>query len=39
MSPHEAAQSVGWFVVIVFLGIVVVLWIDFLKETKNVRKD
>lgn len=32
MQPHEAAQSVAWFVVLVFVGIGVVLWYDFRKE-------
>jgi hypothetical protein len=31
MSPHEAAQSVAWFVVLVFVGIAVVLWFDIKK--------
>lgn len=30
--PHEAAQSVAWFVLLVFVGIAVVLWIDWRKE-------
>lgn len=38
MTPHEAAQSVAWFAVLVLVGIGVVLWIDIRKESKNVRK-
>ena len=32
MSPHEAAQSVAWFVVLVFIGIGLVLFHDYRKE-------
>ena len=35
MSPHEAAQSVVWFVVLVFVGIGVVLWFDYRKEKEK----
>jgi cbb3-type cytochrome oxidase subunit 3 len=35
MSPHEAAQNVVWFVVLVFVGIGVVLWFDYRKEKKG----
>jgi hypothetical protein len=28
MQPHEAAQSVAWFVVLVFVGIGVAIWFD-----------
>jgi len=38
MTPHEAAQSLWWFVVIVIVAIAVVLFIDYRKELKNVRK-
>lgn len=38
MTPHEAAQSVAWFAILVLVGIGVVLWIDIRKEIKNVRK-
>lgn len=36
--PHEAAQSVAWFAILIFVFIGVVLWLDFRKENKNVRK-
>lgn len=32
MTPHEAAQSLWWFVGIVMLGVAVVLIIDYVKE-------
>jgi hypothetical protein len=32
MQPHEAAQSVAWFVVLVFIGIGLVLFHDYRKE-------
>ena len=35
MTPHEAAQSLWWFVAIVIVGIVVVLFIDYKKEKKD----
>lgn len=35
MTPHEAAQSLWWFVVIVTVGIAVVLFIDYKKEKKD----
>jgi len=38
MALHEAAQSLWWFVVIVIVAIAVVLFIDYRKELKNVRK-
>jgi len=38
MTPHEAAQNLWWFVVIVIVAIAVVLFIDYRKELKNVRK-
>lgn len=38
MTLHEAAQNLWWFVAIVTLGIAVVLFIDYRKELKNVRK-
>jgi hypothetical protein len=38
MTPHEAAQSVAWFAILVLVGIGVVMWIDIRKEIKNVRK-
>lgn len=38
MLPHEAAQSVAWFAILVLVGIGVVMWIDIRKEIKNVRK-
>lgn len=28
MQSHEAAQSVAWFVVLVFVGIAVAIWFD-----------
>jgi hypothetical protein len=34
MAPHEAAQSVAWFVVLVYFGIGVVLARDIRKESK-----
>jgi len=38
MTPHEAAQTLWWFVAVVVIGIAVVLFIDYRKELKNVRK-
>ena len=38
MPLHEAAQSVAWFAILTFAFIGVVLWIDYIKEKKNVRK-
>ena len=38
MTPHEAAQSVAWFAILVLVGVGVVLWIDYIKEKKNVGK-
>ena len=38
MTPHEAAQSVAWFAILVLVGIGVAMWIDIRKEIKNVRK-
>ena len=35
MTPHEAAQSLWWFVAIVLLGVAVVLFIDYRKEKKD----
>jgi hypothetical protein len=35
MTPHEAAQSLWWFVVIVVLGVAIVLLIDYRKEKKD----
>jgi amino acid transporter len=32
MQPHEAAQSIAWFVVLVFVGIGLVIWFDNRKE-------
>lgn len=39
MTPHEAAQSLWWFVAIVLLGIAIVLFIDCRKEKKDKSKD
>jgi hypothetical protein len=38
MTPHEAAQSVAWFAVVVLVGIGVVLYYDYHKEVKSKRK-
>jgi hypothetical protein len=38
MSPHEAAQSVAWFAVVVLVGVGLVLYYDIRKETKQKRK-
>lgn len=35
MLPHEAAQSVAWFAILVLVGIGVVLAYDCRKETKD----
>lgn len=35
MTPHEAAQSLWWFVAIILLGIAIVLFIDYRKEKKD----
>ena len=36
MSPHEAAQGVAWFAVLIFAFIGVVLWHDYRRETKDI---
>ena len=38
MTPHEAAQSVAWFAVVVVVGIGVVMYYDIRKELKSKRK-
>jgi hypothetical protein len=38
MALHEAAQSVVWFVVVVFIGIGVVMWYDIRKEKRDGEK-
>lgn len=38
MTPHEAAQSVVWFVVVVFVGIGILMYYDIRKENKEKRK-
>ena len=38
MNLHEAAQGVGWFVIVVFLGIAYVLWSDYRKEVRDAQK-
>jgi hypothetical protein len=38
MTPHEAAQSVAWFAVVVLVGIGVVMYYDIRKENKEKRK-
>lgn len=35
MSPHEAAQSVAWFAILVFVFIGVILYIDWKKERRK----
>jgi len=39
MTPHEAAQTLWWFVVVVLIGIGVVLWWDVRKELRDSKKD
>ena len=34
----EAAQGLAWFVLIVFVGIGVVMWLDMRKEGKDAQK-
>lgn len=34
----EAAQGLAWFVLIVFVGIGVVMWLDMRKEEKDAQK-
>ena len=36
MTLHEAAQSVAWFAISVLVGVAVVLWRDYRKETKDI---
>jgi len=38
MTPHEAAQSVAWFAIVVPLGVGLVLYYDIRKETKQKKK-
>ena len=35
MTPHEAAQSVAWFAILVVIAIGVVLAYDIRRETKD----
>jgi len=35
MTPHEAAQSVAWFAFVVVIGIGIMLYYDYRKETKD----
>jgi Mg2+ and Co2+ transporter CorA len=35
MTPHEAAQSLWWFVAIVMVAIAIVLFIECRKENKD----
>ena len=39
MTPHEAAQSLWWFVAIVMVAIAVVLFIDYRKEKEEVESE
>ena len=43
MPLHVAAQSVAWFVILVFVGIALVLWRDVRSESRaekeRIRKD
>jgi len=38
MTPHEAAQSVAWFAIVVLVGVGLVLYYDIRKETKQKKK-
>jgi len=38
MTPHEAAQSVAWFAVVVLFGVAVVIYLDIRKESRNEKK-
>ena len=38
MTPHEAAQSVARFAVVVLVGVGVVMYYDIRKENKEKRK-
>ena len=38
MTPHEAAQSVAWFVVLVFVGLGVCMWRQFKKEERDEKE-
>jgi FtsH-binding integral membrane protein len=34
----QAAQELAWFVILVFVGIGVVMWLDMRKERKDAQK-
>jgi UDP-N-acetylmuramyl pentapeptide phosphotransferase/UDP-N-acetylglucosamine-1-phosphate transferase len=34
----DAAQELAWFVILVFIGIGVVMWLDMRKEEKDAQK-
>ena len=34
----DAAQELAWFVILVFVGIGVVMWLDMRKERKDAQK-
>lgn len=38
MTPHEAAQELVWFVVIVFVGLGVSMWREMRKEERDEKK-
>lgn len=38
MTPHEAAQSVAWFAVVVLVGVGIIMYYDIRKENKEKRK-
>jgi len=38
MTPHEAAQSLWWFAVLILAGIGVILWYDIRKEERDAQK-
>jgi len=38
MTPHEAAQSVAWFAVVVLFGVAVVIYLDIRKESRNEKQ-
>ena len=36
MAPYDLAREVAWFVVLVYVGIGVVLWLDWRKEVRGL---
>lgn len=38
MPLHEAAQSVAWFVILIFVGIGLVLWYEIRKDKRDAQE-